>query len=244
MDFLSAIFWVILFLPSLIRLIKQRPEMTSELGHASGEFSSPDLASKEFLDNLQDRKIGDFKLPKAAFPSPENEIVPREGFVMQELEKGDAELYRIVASVSAEKILAIVATALSTFGDIIGVVIRDYKDAKVRQFFAPAMYKVDVERILDDYKQLILDNGHVDLVLFSVEQQIELSVDRWKTLIFDVADPMNTVDLLLDFNIPGRKEMQFYQQKPTLLFMDNDYEERLEEMIARLNVEHTEDIEF
>ena len=154
-------------------------------------------------------------------------------------------MWKIIAVVSAEKIMNIVGECVAQLNEIIGLAIWDYyDDAKVREFVASSMHKGDVRTLLKNYNSWILDNGAMDVVLYSVDEQFQLTVDRWKTLCFSVGEPVAIVDLLLDCGIPGKKEMPIYQEKQSLLFREPNYVEILEEVLARINIEHIEEFEY
>ena len=246
MDILSFIAWLILLLPRIIRLAgRQDRSAFQQRDNELEEAPSLVHVSKDYLERLENRKLGDFRFPKAAFPAPENDLLPQEGFVLIDLSKEGKPMWRIIAAVSAEKIWDIFTACVALLGETIGVVIRDYiDDAEAREYDVPAMHNSDVQLLLDQYRQWILDNGAMDVGFFSAEKQIEFVLDRWKMLYFTVEDPVVITDVLMDFGIPGKREMNFYQEKRTILFMYPGYQQELQEVLAGLNVEHSEEIKY
>lgn len=244
MDPLIIISWLIMLVLQIVRMLKYDTLKSAAIG-AGGAMENLSLpqVSGEYLERLKNRKIGDFKMPLAAFPAPENDILPQEGFVLIDLSKEGKPMWRIIAAVSAEKTWDIFTACVALLGETIGVVIRDYiDDAKAREFDAPSMYNSDVQLLLDHYRHWIVDNGAMDVGFFSVDKRIEFVLDRWKMLHFTVEDPVVITDVLMDFGIPGKREMNFYQEKRTIFFMYPGYQQELQEVLAGLNVEHSEEI--
>lgn len=82
MELLGFIF-LLFVLPKIYDFFKQNMGNSFQNGDMASMVSSPlDHVLEEYTDRMIDRKICDFLLPQAAFPAPENDFVPEEGFML------------------------------------------------------------------------------------------------------------------------------------------------------------------
>ena len=126
----------------------------------------------EYLKQLrQDRMVGDFVLTAAVLPAMDNTITPEEGFRIYR----NYGFYQInggalvIASISAEKMRAIVLALARRIGSVLSMSFEDYHsdEKNVIDYLSYDREVYFVENIIDRYWRLLQNSYDVQTAIFS-----------------------------------------------------------------------------
>lgn len=206
-----------------------------------------DAVEQQRIENLlkahiegRNRMIDDFVLTGAARPLGEGSITPVEGYRVTDVEK-DGSVFFIVAAVSAEKIWNLLLSMIELLGDTMQMAIlnNNTNDGKSIDYITDEMDRYVLLDLLQTHRDLVLNDGGVEICFFSAAARMEMRLDACKHFQIYVADLVPIIDLLHDFDISAVEDIRFFPEGAHFTFFPQNGEQELKSLLEKLTIVQT-----
>lgn len=196
-------------------------------------------AVRDFIEG-HNRIIDDFVLTGAALPMGEGAIRPVEGYRVMDIE-GNSSVFFIVAAVSAEKIWNLLMSFIELLGDSLQMAILNINtdDGKLVDYITEEMDGYALVTILRNHRQLVLNDGAVEICFFKAEARLELRLDSCKHFQINAVDLVPVIDLLHDFGVSAKEGIRFFHEGPHYKVFPEDGRNDLKLLLDRLTIVQT-----
>jgi hypothetical protein len=195
----------------------------------------------EHLNRLRhERMVDDFVLTAAVIPALDNDILPQEGFRVYK-NYGFFKLNGgclIVASVSAEKMRAVVLELLRRIGPLVSISFEDYysDEKNVIDYLSYEREACLVGPIIDRYWRLIQNSHDVQMSVFSPHIKVEVVLTRVKIVHIHVVEAASFLDVLSEYGLSEKPDMRFFIEGPYYVYNDYAGTDVFSQLISDLQV--------
>ncbi|MEQ8765028.1 MAG: hypothetical protein RL885_13935 [Planctomycetota bacterium] len=160
------------------------------------------------------KRVGTYRFAGAIRPDPAVEQSPMEGYRVEPAEDG---LWRIIASVSAEKLIDLLLDCTSRLSSQVFAVIEDAwasGGADFEEYFSVEMDLCVLQSYLFEFGPLVLDDGFLGVSVFdkSVADEIRLDVHKNLQILTDEVGRYSPI--LRRFGLAHLPELRLVSESP------------------------------
>lgn len=206
----------------------------------SKENKMPEYSDFDYIDALNNKVFGDFKLSEAVAIFKDSKIVPREGYVIEKFtaENGN-QMNRIIISVSEENIYSLFDDLLSLFGETVSVAIEDFlvENGDHVDYFAYHKETVLIRSIFTDYENVFVRDGFLGISVFEHVYQTEVKITDHKTIDIYAFDTTEFKNVLALYGLQEEMMLQFFYEEGHFHLASSNHEETIESLKNDLLIE-------
>ncbi len=194
---------------------------------------------RDFIEG-HNRIIDDFVLTGAALPMGQGAIRPVEGYRVTDIES-NGSVFFVVAAVSAEKIWNLLMSFIELLGDSLQMAILNINtdDGKPVDYISEEMDRYALVSTLQNHRDLIVNNGAVEICFFKADVKLEMRLDSCKHFQIFVADLVPVIDLLHDYGLSAKEDIRFFHEGPHFTIFPEDGQKDLKLLLDRLTIVQT-----
>lgn len=207
-----------------------------------GRSSFENLSEDQLQAHLNIARYGDFVLTDAVRPSYDLQIVPRAGFrhdVYQDHDTG-VKIPVLMAAASRETVLDLFLDLLDPLGDDVDVVLETSHEQNAGGHDDLFRENIDLpvlKSMLYDFEDSLLDDGCTGIAVLNPRIPLEVQFDEHKLLIIYGQDLEAFEDVLADYRIPCKEDIQFIIEAEHVHSSSEDHVQRFEELKYRLGID-------
>jgi hypothetical protein len=237
-----GLFFICYFFYAFYYIIKECISSFKQEYRKTENVESRKITGEMIQEAMNNRTFGDFTLTPAVVFFKDGDMVPSEGFkIEQQVMPGGYSYSRIVVSVSAEKVLDIFDEFVALLGDTCGVVMEDFRTDNGDHIDHFAYYKDTfiVRSILLDFEDLLLNDGFVGLAIWNEAVPAEVQLTRHKIIQVFARDTSPFQQVLAAFDIEENPELRFFFEHFYLLVSTEAGDSAVETLKDRLCIDHS-----
>jgi hypothetical protein len=199
------------------------------------------VTAKNLARHLRTDRYGDFRLTDAIRPSPDLQVVPREGFRIETYRDSRAalEVPVLAAAVSSERLFELFVALLEPLGPTVDVVLETshHTDGSGHE----DLYREDVDApvLLShfcDFEDLLLNDGCAGVAVISRAEAMEVQFDEHKLLVVYARDLEPFERVLRQAGLRRDDSLKLITEGEHLHSTDPRYAEAFEQLCYRLGV--------
>jgi hypothetical protein len=201
------------------------------------------VSPAQLTAHLRVDQYGDFGLTGAIRPSPDLQVIPREGFRIETYRdpRGGFRVPVLAASVSRERLFETFLSLLQSLSDVVDVVLEtshERTDCGHRDLCREHIDRPVLESYLCEYEDLLVNDGCTGVAVIATDEPVEVQFDEHKLLIVYAHDLRPFEQVLREGGVPRDDRMKLITEGDHLHTTDPAFRDSFEELCRRLGVGH------
>jgi hypothetical protein len=203
-----------------------------------------DAVHAQMVDHLLIDRYGDFVLTDAIRPSPEKQVIPRQGYRIENFRDSDRQIQVpvLAASVSRDVLFEAFISLLDPLGGVVDVVLETSHDSdgtRHQDLFREGIDLPILQSHCYDFEDLLLNDGCTGVAVLSREGAMEVQFDEHKLLVVYAADLRPFVRILEELGVKRDDSMKLITEGEHLHSTDARYRRDFEQFCYRMGVGET-----
>lgn len=199
------------------------------------------MKSAKLLAHLNVDRYGDFLLTEAIRPSPDLQVVPRQGFRRDTYRNPQARLQVpvLAAAVSREHLFDLFLALAEPLGEVVDVVVESSHDSDGQQRREFCRREIDLPVLQSyccDYEDLLLNDGCTGVAVIATHAPVELQFDEHKLLVVYAQDLEPFARILRRYGIAQDDRLRLITEGEHIHCTDPRHAEAFEQLCCRLGV--------
>jgi hypothetical protein len=191
--------------------------------------------------HLQVDRYGDFWLTDAIRPSPDRQVVPRQGFRVDTYRDARAGLQVpvLAAAVSRERLFDVFLDLLEPLGEVVDVVLETSHESEGGSHQDLYREHIDLPVLkshLCEFEDLLLHDGCTGVAVIANERPMEVQFDEHKLLVVYARDLRPFRDILGRRGVPRDDQMKLITEGEHLHSTDPRFLADFQQLCYRLGV--------
>jgi hypothetical protein len=197
--------------------------------------------SKKLAAHLQQDRYGDFWLTEAIRPALARQVVPRQGYRIQQYRDASANLQVpvLAAAVSREVLFDLFLDLLDSLGDPVDVVLEtshDHGGHTHRDLYREGIDLPVLKSHLCDFEELLLHDGCTGIAVLSTQGAGEVQFDEHKLFLVYAADLRPFERLCRRYRLPRDDRLRLISEGEHLHNTAPHFRQQFEQLCYRLGV--------
>ncbi len=199
------------------------------------------VSPEKLVAHLRIDRYGDFRLTDAIRPSLDVQVVPREGYRLDEYRdpRGKVQVPVLAASVSREKLFDTFLGLLEPLGEVVDVVLETSHQGdgtSHRDLFREDIDLPVLQSYFCDFEDLLLNDGCTGVAVISRSRAVEIQFDEHKLLVVYARKLKPFENILRDAGVRRDDTMKLITEGEHLHSTDPRFEEAFGQLCYRLGV--------
>ncbi|HEV3258971.1 MAG TPA: hypothetical protein VG013_19020 [Gemmataceae bacterium] len=199
------------------------------------------MTPKNMTEHIRVDRYGEFRLTDAVRPSPELQVVPRQGYRIEHYQDARAGVVVpvLAAAVSGERLFDLFLELLEPLGPVVDVVLETSHDSRGAGHQDLVREHIDLPVLLShfyDFEDLLLNDGCTGVAVVSAEEPIELQFDEHKVLIVYARDLKPFERIFRQAGVPRDDRLKLITEGEHLHATEQRHAEAFEQLGYRLCV--------
>jgi hypothetical protein len=199
--------------------------------------------------HLRIDRYGDFWLTDAIRPSPDRQVIPKQGFRLETYHdhQNGFKVPVLVASISREKLFDVFLDLIDPLGEVLDVVLETSHDTdgnSHEDLFREGIDMPVFKSHCYDYEDLLLNDGCTGIAALSTLGPMEVQFDEHKLLVVYASNLKPFVQVLVDHGIKRDDKMKVITEGEHLHSTDPKFRPVFEQFCFRLGVGEPAESEF
>jgi hypothetical protein len=202
------------------------------------------VTSKKLAAHLRVDRYGDFWLTNAIRPSPDRQVIPRQGFRVEVYRDPGAGLRVpvLAAAVSREHLFELFLNLLDPLGEVVDVVLETSHDSQGAAHQDLTREGIDLSVLqshLCDFEELLLHDGCTGIAVLSTQVPVEVQFDEHKLLVVYAADLKPFQRIFQRYGVARDDRLRLITEGEHLHSSDPGHRAAFEQLCYRLGVGET-----
>lgn len=195
----------------------------------------------DFSIHLERNKYGNFVLTDAIRPSPNLEVVPRQGYTQSVWREEHFQIPVIGVSASAEVLFPLWRDLLDLMPKEIDVVLESSHEMKSdnhTSYWRCRIEKSIFESIVLDYEDLLLNDGCTGVTVLSARKSVEIQFEEHKLLLLHGFTKNDRLfPIFREHNVPYISNLRFITEVQHFHSTDDNHMQRFDQLKYELGAE-------
>jgi hypothetical protein len=228
--------------------LQWQPLSLAAKGETENSLSSSPAQGADVNDKLSAHlkvdRYGEFWLTDAIRPSPDRQVIPRQGFRVETYRDPGAgiQVPVLAASVSRESLFDVFLELLDPLGEVVDVVLEtshDSEGARHRDLYREDIDLPVLKSHLCEFEELLLHDGCTGVAVLSTENPIEVQFDEHKLLVIYAGNLRPFEQILRRYGVRKDERLKLITEGEHMHSTDPGYRESFEQLCYRMGVGET-----
>lgn len=199
------------------------------------------MSDNKLAAHLQIDRYGDFLLTDAIRPSPDLQVIPRQGYRIGTYREngGKLKIPVLAAAVSKEQLFDLFLDLLDPLGEVVDVVLETSHDATSEQHRDLYREQIDLpvlKSYLCDFEELLLNDGCTGVAVIGTGSPMEVQFDEHKLLVIYAHDLEPFERILLQYGLLREDKLKLITEGEHLHSTEPHHADEFDQLCYRLGV--------
>lgn len=202
------------------------------------------LTTHEIKQHLAIDRYGDFELTSAVRPWVERQVIPRQGYRIEQYHDKDSDydIPALAASVSKSKLFDLFLEILDELGDVVDVIIESHHERRSNSRLQREMLRehIDLPVLKShcyDFEDLLVDDGCFSIAVIDPNGPCEIQFDDHKLLVVYAKDLSRFEAIFRSYGIERDDAMKMINEGEHLHSTLPEYGDRFDTFAYTLGIE-------